>query len=161
MNTKQIKLVAIVFILGLFIGSCKNNSSTSKSSTGVETIKGEEVAVLTDAPNVPPPITRDYATKMIVNLEVIEKEMEMMDGVKYNFWTFGGSVPGKFIRVRQGDFVEFHLKNNPSSKLPHNIDLHAVSGQGGGAAATFTAPGHETQFSFTALNSSANCSFVQ
>jgi nitrite reductase (NO-forming) len=26
------------------------------------------------------------------------------------FWTFGGSVPGSFIRVRQGDTVEFHLK---------------------------------------------------
>ena len=89
---------------------------------------------------------------MIVNLEVIEKEMEMMDGVKYNFWTFGGQVPGKFIRVRVGDLVEFHLKNDPSSKLPHNIDLHAVTGPGGGAVSTFTAPGHETQFSFTALN---------
>jgi nitrite reductase (NO-forming) len=154
MNTTHIKLLGLILIIGLTIGSCKNNSRSNKtSSTGVEEIKGEEVAVLTEAPNVPPPITRDYATKVIVNLEVIEKEMEMMDGVKYNFWTFGGSVPGRFIRIRQGDFVEFHLKNNPNNKLPHNIDLHAVSGQGGGAAATFTAPGHETQFSFTALNS--------
>ncbi|MBP8115973.1 MAG: multicopper oxidase domain-containing protein, partial [Chitinophagaceae bacterium] len=154
MNTKQVKLLTLTSIVGLFMWGCSSNSGGTKSaSTGVETIKGEEIAILTDAPNVPPPITRKHATKVIVNLEVIEKEMEMMDGVTYNFWTFGGSVPGKFIRVREGDFVEFHLKNNPSSKLPHNIDLHAVSGQGGGAAATFTAPGHETQFSFTALNS--------
>ena len=67
-----------------------------------------------------------------------------MDGVKYMFWTFGGTVPGKFIRVREGDLVEFHLKNHPTSKVPHNIDLHAVTGQGGGASSTFTAPGHET-----------------
>lgn len=122
--------LALVVLIGLFTVSCKNNSSTSASSNGLEEIKGEEVAVLTEAPNVPPPITRNYATKVIVNLEVIEKEMEMMDGVRYNFWTFGGSVPGRFIRIRQGDFVEFHLKNNPNNKLPHNIDLHAVSGQG-------------------------------
>ncbi|MBK6329028.1 MAG: nitrite reductase, copper-containing [Bacteroidetes bacterium] len=154
MNTKPFKLVALILITGLFISSCNSNTGKSKkSSTSIEKIEGEEIAILTDAPNVPPPITRKHATKVIVNLEVIEKEMEMMDGVRYNFWTFGGNVPGKFIRVREGDFVEFHLKNNPSSKLPHNIDLHAVSGQGGGAAATFTAPGHETKFSFTALNS--------
>ena len=138
-------LVLIITIL-VFISSCNG------SKGGLETIKGEEIAVLADAPNVPPPITRTHATKVIVNLEVIEKDMEMMDGVKYNYWTYGGDVPGKFIRVREGDLVEFHLKNHPDNKLPHNIDLHAVIGQGGGAAATFTAPGHETQFTFTALN---------
>ncbi|MET3133087.1 hypothetical protein AAKU55_003369 [Oxalobacteraceae bacterium GrIS 1.11] len=52
-------------------------------------------------------------------------------------------VPGSFIRVRQGDTVEFHLKNHPSSKMPHNIDLRGVTGPGGGAASSFTAPGHE------------------
>jgi nitrite reductase (NO-forming) len=38
------------------------------------------------------------------------------------------------LRVRAGDEVEFHLNNHPSSKMPHNIDLHAVTGPGGGAA---------------------------
>ena len=155
MSIKQLKLMVLALMVGLLVNACKGTSNPEQSvrSNGPEEIRGEEVAVLTEAPNVPPPITRDYATKVIVNLEVIEKEMEMMDGVRYNFWTFGGAVPGRFIRIRQGDFVEFHLKNNANNKLPHNIDLHAVSGQGGGAAATFTAPGHETQFSFTALNS--------
>jgi nitrite reductase (NO-forming) len=142
--------LALLFATILLVGCDKKNSQTGDAEA--EKIIGEEVAVLTFAPDVPPPITRNHATKMIVNLEVIEKEMEMMDVVKYNFWTFGGQVPGKFIRVREGDLVEFHLKNDPSSKLPHNIDLHAVTGPGGGAVSTFTAPGHETQFSFTALN---------
>ena len=74
-------------------------------------IIGQEIAVLTDAPNVPPPITRTHATKVIVNLEVIEKTMRLADSVEYTVWTFGGSVPGKFIRVREGDLVELHLKN--------------------------------------------------
>lgn len=115
-------------------------------------IQGEEMAVLTDPPQVPPPIARKHPTKVIVKLEVIEKVMRMADGVDYTFWTFGGCVPGKFIRVRQGDFVEFHLMNHPTSKMPHNIDLHAVTGQGGGAAASFTAPGHSSTFSFRVLN---------
>ena len=109
-------------------------------------------AVLTSPPNVPPPLARNYPAKVIVELEVVEKEMQISEGVNYTFWTFGGSVPGSFIRVRQGDTVEFHLKNHPSSKMPHNIDLHGVTGPGGGAASSFTAPGHESQFTFKALN---------
>ncbi|HET6805855.1 MAG TPA: copper-containing nitrite reductase [Frateuria sp.] len=109
-------------------------------------------AVLTSPPNVPPPIHRNYPAKVIVELEVIEKEMPISEGVTYTYWTFGGTVPGSFIRVRQGDTVEFHLKNSPDSKMPHNIDLHGVTGPGGGAASSFTAPGHESQFTFKALN---------
>ena len=108
--------------------------------------------MLTDAPAVPPPITRNHATKVIVKLEVQELVKRMADGVDYMFWTFGGNVPGKFIRIRHGDEVEFHLMNRPDSKMPHNIDLHAVTGPGGGAAASFTAPGHESVFSFKAIN---------
>src|SRR3546814_12208766 len=93
----------------------------------------------------------NYPAKVIVELEVIEKEMPISEGVSYTFWTFGGTVPGSFIRVRQGDTVEFHLKNAPDSKMPHNIDLHGVTGPGGGAASSFTAPGHASQFTFTAL----------
>ncbi|MDC8757060.1 copper-containing nitrite reductase [Janthinobacterium fluminis] len=109
-------------------------------------------AILTSPPMVPPAVNRKYPAKVIVNLEVIEKEMQISEGVSYNFWTFGGTTPGSFIRVRQGDTVEFHLKNHPSSKMPHNIDLHGVTGPGGGASSSFTAPGHESQFTFKALN---------
>jgi nitrite reductase (NO-forming) len=109
-------------------------------------------AVLTSPPHVPPPTGRNYPAKVIVDLEVVEKEMQISEGVSYTFWTFGGTVPGSFIRVRQGDTVEFHLKNHPNNKMPHNIDLHGVTGPGGGAASSFTAPGHESQFTFKALN---------
>src|SRR5690348_8435475 len=115
--------------------------------------QGEPIkAVLTSPPHVPPPIHRNYPAKVIVELEVVEKEMPISEGVSYTFWTFGGTVPGSFIRVRQGDTVEFHLKNAPDSKMPHNIDLHGVTGPGGGAASSFTAPGHASQFTFKALN---------
>lgn len=115
-------------------------------------IRGEEKAILTKAPAVPAPITRDYATKVIVELETMEEVKRLADGVEYTFWTFGGNVPGDFIRVREGDQVEFHLKNHAHSSVPHNIDLHAVTGPGGGAAATLTLPGGESVFTFRALN---------
>jgi nitrite reductase (NO-forming) len=109
-------------------------------------------AQLTHAPAVPPPTGRTVPAKVIIELEVQERTLAISEGVEYTFWTFGGHVPGMFMRVRQGDDVEFHLKNHPDSKLPHNIDLHAVTGPGGGAAASFTAPGHESVFSFRAIN---------
>ena len=97
-------------------------------------VSGQEQAVLTDAPNVPPPITRNHPTKVTIKLEVIELVKRMAGGVEYTFWTFGGSVPEKFMRIRQNDEVEFHLMNHPNSKMPHNIGLLAVTGPGGGAA---------------------------
>jgi len=109
-------------------------------------------AVLTSPPMVPPPTGRHKPAHVIVELDVIEKEMPISEGVTYTFWTFGGTVPGSFIRVRQGDTVTFHLRNMPDSKMPHNIDLHGVTGPGGGAASSFTAPGHVSRFTFKALN---------
>ncbi len=115
--------------------------------------QGEPIkAVLTSPPQVPPATGRKTPAKVIVELEVRELEKEISEGVSYTLWTFGGTVPGSFIRVRQGDTVEFHLKNHPDSKMPHNIDLHGVTGPGGGAASSFTAPGHGSQFTFKALN---------
>ena len=76
----------------------------------------------------------------------------MANGVEYNFWTFNSTVPGTFIRARVGDEIELHLKNRDDSNFPHNIDLHAVNGPGGGAEATFVAPGKEAVFTFKALH---------
>ncbi|MBI3731373.1 MAG: nitrite reductase, copper-containing [Burkholderiales bacterium] len=145
----RILLASLFLTLSAHAADTKNN----KSSSDFGPPQGKPIhAVLTSPPNVPPPLHRNYPAKVIVELEVVEKEMAISEGVKYMFWTFGGTVPGSFIRVRQGDTVEFHLKNHPSSKMPHNIDLHGVTGPGGGASSSFTAPGHESQFTFKALN---------
>lgn len=157
---KLIRISALIVTLGavgLGVQACRNafanpNADASVPTRDLPAIKGEEIATLTMAPNVPPPITRKHATKVIVELETIEKVMRLADGVDYTFWTFGGSVPGNFIRVREGDLVELRLKNDKHSTVPHNIDLHAVTGPGGGAAATLTIPGGESILSFRALN---------
>ena len=144
---------SLISILAIILCAAATLSRASTSDENrEEKIQGEEVAILTDAPNVPPPINRDHATKIIVHLEVKELEGRLADGVRYTFWTFGGKVPGKFMRIREGDMVEFHLENHPDNKMPHNIDLHAVTGPGGGAASSLTAPGHSSVFSFKALN---------
>jgi nitrite reductase (NO-forming) len=155
MNPKCLgRLCAAVIGIGVLtqVAGAAESQTTPAVKPADPEVSGEEIAVLASAPNVPPPITRNHATKVIVNLEVREVTKHLAEGVDYTFWTFGGDVPGKFIRVREGDDVEFHLNNHQDNKMPHNIDLHAVTGPGGGAASSFTAPGHSSQFSFKALN---------
>lgn len=142
---KKITLILIAALLSLlFLSSCDEGKS--------EEIQQTINAKLTHAPYVPAPIDRDHPVKIKIDMEVREQIGRLSDGVEYTFWTFGGDVPGEFIRVREGDEIEFHLHNHPSSKLPHNIDLHAVTGPGGGAEASFTAPGHSSVFNFKAMN---------
>lgn len=129
-------------------------AASSAAQTAAETPSGELPvidAVTTHAPEVPPAIDRDYPAKVRVKMETVEKTMKMDDGVEYHYWTFDGDVPGRMIRVREGDTVEVEFSNNPSSTVPQNVDFHAATGQGGGAAATFTAPGRTSTFSFKAL----------
>lgn len=109
-----------------------------------------EVAKLAAAPNVPPPIKRNKAETVVASLEAKEYESEIEEGVKYGFWSFGGTVPGPMVRVRVGDSIEFHLSNDKNSSQPHNIDIHAVNGAHGGAALSSVAPGEEKIFTFNA-----------
>jgi nitrite reductase (NO-forming) len=142
----------------MMLAGCSEARGAARADDGPMTadnlpaIRGEMMAELTAPPLVPAPITRRHATKVIVELETTEEVMRLADGVEYEFWTFGGSVPGSFIRVRQGDLVEFRLRNHHESRLPHNIDLHAVTGPGGGAGASLTVPGEEKTFQFRALS---------
>ena len=164
-SSVRLKIVVLLGSFSLFVGACSDSQNrgadapahvadTGGSAKGdFGPPQGEPVkAVLTSPPQVPPPTGRNHPAKVIVELEVREVQKPIAQGVNYTFWTFGGTVPGSFIRIRQGDTVEFHLRNHPDSKMPHNIDLHGVTGPGGGAASSFTAPGHESQFTFKALN---------
>ena len=106
-------------------------------------------AKLTSAPNVPPAVKRGAET-VVVHLQAKEYVGDLAEGVKYAFWSFGGTVPGPMARVRVGDSIEFHLSNAKGNTQPHNIDIHAVNGPGGGAAFTTVDPGKEKIFTFKA-----------
>lgn len=151
-TTKLMTLVMTASLLGACGGGETEQKTTSIPATDIVAEGEQEMAELTSPPYVPKPVGTRAAKKLKVDLEIIEQEGEIMDGTKYLFWTFGGTVPGSFIRTRVGDEVEFTLKNHQDNKLPHNIDLHAVTGPGGGAAASLVAPGQQRTFSFKCLN---------
>lgn len=141
-------ILALLAVFALAACGDKDNYDNTMIPVADEPVE----AVLTSPPFVPEPVGNRTARKMIVKMAIIEEEAEIADSVTFLFWTFGGTVPGSFIRARVGDEIEFHLQNHPDNKLPHNIDLHAVTGPGGGAEASFVAPGHEKVFSFKTIN---------
>ncbi len=153
-NMKNYLMYCMIVCLTTFF-SCKSDPGSMGSGKSTMDMVAEgtpENAEITGAPNVPAPIGDRGPKKLIVSLECTEIEGPLADSATYKFWTFNNIVPGSFIRVREGDDIELRLKNASNSVMPHNIDLHAVNGPGGGAEGSFAAPGKEAIFSFKALN---------
>jgi nitrite reductase (NO-forming) len=105
-----------------------------------------------DPNSVPKTVT--YSEDGVVEISLTTKEViaEMADGTTFNYWIFDDAVPGPFLRVKEGDTVHLTIHNDKTSLHPHNVDFHAVTGPGGGAAATIVAPGETKELTFKALN---------
>ena len=118
--------------------------------------------VAKDPTDVPPPIHRSNPQTVTVNLYTQEVIAEIAPGENAWVWTFSdvpdepGTIPGPMIRVMEGDTVEINLTNNMTGNIePHNIDLHATMGPGGGAAVTEIEPGETATLRFKALREGA------
>lgn len=107
--------------------------------------------VVRDPTDLPAPLAIREPETVRIDLEAVEIEGQLSDGTTYSYWTFNGRVPGPFFRVRVGDTIEVHMKNLTNSTMAHSVDFHAVTGPGGGAVMTQTAPGEETMFTARAL----------
>ena len=105
-----------------------------------------------DPLDVPSPVGRVEEREVVIDLTTKEVLSEVAPGVVVNYWTFDGTVPGPFLRVREGDTVSLTLHNDPTNLHMHSIDLHAVTGPGGGAVVTDVEPGEEKTVRFNALN---------
>lgn len=129
-----------------------NGGAQSPAVAPAGVVDASAVDITRDPTDLPAPLPQRGPEKVVLNLETVEISGKLADGTSYKYWTFDGKIPGPFLRVRVGDTVEVHLKNLPDSLMAHSIDLHAVTGPGGGAVATQTKPGGETMFTFKALN---------
>jgi nitrite reductase (NO-forming) len=116
--------------------------------------KFERVADIGADPNAVPtePQKPDADGIVRIHLDVKEVIAEISPGIYYNYWTYNGQTPGPMLRVREGDTIELSLTNDLSSLHHHNIDLHSVTGQGGGASLTEVLPGETKTFRWKALN---------
>lgn len=107
--------------------------------------------VMTYVPEVPPAAQRSDQRIVEFGIDVIEGEcpIDPANGVSTMMWGFriaGDTAttcgsPGPVLRARVGDLARITVNNVAANLNPHNIDFHAVTGQGGGAEATTVAPG--------------------
>lgn len=68
-----------------------------------------------------------FAKTVQVTMTAMEKEIPIDNkGTMYPAWTFDGAMPGKFIRVTEGDTVDFTLINPAENKNSHAMDFHAA-----------------------------------
>lgn len=118
-----------------------------KNSGNFERVKD----ISADPRSVPAPTNRDYSKTVKISLTTKEVISEVAPGIYNNYWTFDGQVPGPMLRVREGDTIEMSLTNDKTSLHEHNIDLHAVTGPGGGASVTKVKPGETKTFTWKAM----------
>jgi nitrite reductase (NO-forming) len=69
--------------------------------------------------------------------------------INFTGWTFGGTVPAKPLRVRQGDTVKFTLVNQ--GELGHGMDFHAAAINPGDTFKVVL-PGQSFSFEWQAVN---------
>lgn len=104
------------------------------------------------APEMPAPSGRSEPAIVDVGFEVVENvsTIDAAKGTQVETWGYkvtGGDdsvvsgTPGPVVRARVGDVLRFTITNPEGNTMPHNVDFHAVTGQGGGAEATTVLPG--------------------
>ena len=86
-------------------------------------------------------------------LDAIDKEIEVMPGVKFAAWTYNGRIPGPTLRCREGERLRITFNNG--SAHPHTIHFHgihpaAMDGVPGIGAGQID-PGKSTVYEFDAL----------
>src|SRR5690348_12246402 len=82
-----------------------------------------------------------------IALTAREGVQQIAPGVKYSVMTFDGAAPGPILHVKQGDTVEFTLKNEGT--MQHSIDFHAAETPWNVNYRSIN-PGETLNFSFTA-----------
>jgi nitrite reductase (NO-forming) len=81
-------------------------------------------------------------------IPMTHETIEISKGVRYTGWTFGHTVPGPVLRVRQGDLVKITLVNEARGMV-HSIDFHAAKVPMDHPMKSI-APGDSLQFEFEA-----------
>ncbi|HED39774.1 MAG TPA: nitrite reductase [Chromatiales bacterium] len=87
-----------------------------------------------------------------VHVKMVAKETTVEidnKGTTYPAWTFDGAIPGKIVRVTEGDVIDFELVNPKTNKESHSMDFHAAEVDVLGEFAAVK-PGETKHFKFTA-----------
>lgn len=156
----------IAAVVAVLLGACGGedspagqNGSASDRSVIPDLVSKDNLPPAPDdevnvavAPEMPPPIERSEPAFVDVEFEVVENlsTIDPDKGTEHQTWgyrivdgpdTTVVGTPGPVIRTRVGDMLRFTITNPEGNQQPHNVDFHAVTGQGGGAEDTTVLPG--------------------
>jgi nitrite reductase (NO-forming) len=121
-------LIATGFVAGGTIAgtaySVLDNSAANPVTSAQEAEPGPQVSgkVTQAHPAALEPAGPETTKQLTITAS--DATVEIGAGVQYEAWTFDGGVPGPVVHVRQGDTVDFTLKNDGSTG--HSIDFHAA-----------------------------------
>ena len=78
-----------------------------------------------DALLVPPPAL-SYKPGRVRKYELVaqDREIEVAQGVRYQAWTYNGTVPGPVLRATEGDVLRVEFTNE--GVHPHTIHFHGI-----------------------------------
>jgi nitrite reductase (NO-forming) len=86
--------------------------------------------------SVPDVAKLDPAPVKTIQIDIVDRIIELAPGVRFSAWTLGGQVPGPVIHARVGDRMRFSMTNRSDETIPgvpsfpmpmmHSIDFHAA-----------------------------------
>lgn len=156
---------ALLIVLSILGGGCGDDSSSSQNmgqtdKSGRMVMPGSAAMVGSDVPAPggphalddllypPEPTAYDPGNLKKFELTVRDATIEVADGVKYNAWTYNGTVPGPTLRATEGDVVELTVRNETSH--PHTAHLHGIHPANMDGVFETIAPGDSFTYKFTA-----------
>ena len=129
----------------LFVSAARPDSAIERVDFG-KTITATQPAYNARVAPVTDPSVKEFI------IPITHDTIEIAKGVKYEGWTFGGTVPGPVIRVREGDRVRIKVVNK--APMPHSIDFHSARIPAN-IAYRMINPGDTISFEFTAKDPGA------
>ncbi|MEX0895269.1 MAG: multicopper oxidase domain-containing protein [Balneolaceae bacterium] len=140
-------------MLSLFVLITLNTVQAQEYTIDGMTFGMPEAEVYTDEYDGPP-VTGEFVTMVpnlkpldyegnrhhTVRLDAFVQEIEVAKGVRYRAWTFGGTVPGPVVHVKEGDRITFIMKNRSDEEVRitdpgiYSHQLPAVQGSSGPSA---------------------------
>lgn len=110
--------------LALLAATAWAQTGAPADSLAAGKVFGMPAAVVTEETFAGPPVIGDTASLVPelaplapgrrthqVRFDILAREIEVAPDVRFQAWTFGGSVPGPVVHVREGDRVSFAMSN--------------------------------------------------
>jgi nitrite reductase (NO-forming) len=132
MNSR-FKMVFILALSSMVILAGCNSSATDESPKKDGVVEAastngvEVIAPHKDLNQEPIPVKIERIGENEVNVEMTSQitNIEISPDYNYKAWTFNGEAPGPVVVVKEGDMINFTLKNMDPA-IPHSMDFHAV-----------------------------------